>query len=90
MINYVCNDVEIRRIIIIIFDEKNKLILISRNLIKFDYIIIQINSSIRSNVFCELKNILLNSQIPKIEEELKTYVFQKIINPNVNGAAPAN
>jgi hypothetical protein len=40
MINYIRNDVEIRRIVTITLDNKNKLILIPRNLIKLDYIII--------------------------------------------------
>jgi hypothetical protein len=89
IINYVRNDIEIRRIATITFDE-NELILISRNFIKFNYIIIQPNFSIRSNVPCEPENILLNNQISKIEKELKIYVFQKITNLNANGAAPIN
>jgi hypothetical protein len=40
MIDYVRNDIEIKRIVIIIFDNKNKLILILRNFIKLNYTII--------------------------------------------------
>jgi hypothetical protein len=40
MIDYVRNDVGVRRIVTITFDEENELILISRNFIKFGYIII--------------------------------------------------
>jgi hypothetical protein len=40
MLDYVRNDVEAKRIVTIILDEKNELILIPRNFIKLNYIII--------------------------------------------------
>jgi hypothetical protein len=90
MVGYVRNDVGARRIVTATLDEENELILTPRNLTKLGYAIIQVNCPIRSNVSCEPENVLLDSQIPKTEERLKAYVFQKITSPNASGTAPAN
>jgi hypothetical protein len=90
MIDYIRNDVEIKRIVIITLDNKNELVRILRNFIKLNYIIIQANFFIQFNVSCEPEDVLLNSQIPKIEEGLKIYVFQKMIILNTDGAALIN